>query len=149
MTTEKKLDIMLYLLARIVADQNNKEPMDVILEAGEFWKAVEERKPRAKRTPPVDQAAVDRIYALYPPKCPISGRATGKGQKDKEKIGRLLANIPEEKLAATINQYLQDCLNGKSYIKNFSTFLNNIPEYSEPASKKSEGVNAYDLVGDW
>jgi len=88
--------------------------------------------------PKVDKGAVDRIYALYPTKCPVSGRALGKCSKDKEKIGRLLATMSEEKLAATIKRYIEDSIKDNSYFKNFSTLLNNLPDYEEGAKTETK-----------
>ena len=77
--------------------------------------------------------AVERIYKSYPAKCPVSNRNTGKSSKDKEKIGRLLRGneYTEESLSFIINKYVADSVSSRSYIKNFATFLNNIPDYSE------------------
>ena len=75
--------------------------------------------------------AAARLYALYPTKCPVSQRATGKSSKDKEKLERLLKEYTEEELAYKIQRYVKECTEQTSYIKNFSTFLNNLPDYSE------------------
>lgn len=95
--------------------------------------------------------SVERIYALYPTKCPVSGRATGKGTKDKRKIESLLKDgHSEEELTATITRYVQDCTKDQSYIKNFQTFLNNLPDYGtsdiwsqEPEQTQQEPVVYY------
>lgn len=73
--------------------------------------------------------AVARLYALYPTKCPVSGRATGKSSKDKHKLEILLRTIPEEKLAEIIKRYIKESTEQNSYVKNFATFLNNLPDY--------------------
>ena len=75
--------------------------------------------------------AAARLYALYPTKCPVLQRSTGKSSKDKEKLERLLKDYTEEELAYKINRYVKECTEQTSYIKNFSTFLNNLPDYSE------------------
>lgn len=77
--------------------------------------------------------AVERIYAAYPSKCPVSKRGTGKSSKDKHKIARLLRDgeYTEESLTEIIKRYLKESAESQSYIKNFATFLNNIPDYSE------------------
>ena len=76
-------------------------------------------------------ASVNRIYSLYPTKCPVSGRPTGKSSKDKVKIEILLRKRAEEEIASIIERYLSESTSHQSYIKNFSTFLNNIPDYTE------------------
>lgn len=84
--------------------------------------------------------AVERIYDLYPTKCPISGRATGKSSKDKQRIESLLKKgLTEEMLSATIKRYIEESKTSTSYIKNFSTFLNNIPDYSQPKTQDASG----------
>lgn len=75
--------------------------------------------------------AVSRLYALYPTKCPVSGRATGKSSKDKEKIARLLKVHTEQELSDTITRYVRESTEQQSYIKNFATFLNNLPDFSQ------------------
>lgn len=79
---------------------------------------------------------VERIYKLYPTKCPVKGRPTGKSSSDKKKIERELKKYGEEKLTNTIKRYLKECMDSQTPIKNFSTFLNNVPDYeSEPAGQ--------------
>lgn len=78
------------------------------------------------------QEIAERIYKLYPTKCPTSGRSTGKSKSDVQKIVRLLKKgHTEEELAATIKRYIDEATEKRSWIQNFSTFLNNLPDYSE------------------
>lgn len=89
------------------------------------------KKPESK--PDVGKSeAVTRLYAIYPTKCPVSGRATGKSSKDKEKLARMLKEHTEEELADIIMRYIKESTEQQSYIKNFSTFLNNLPDYTAP-----------------
>lgn len=102
-------------------------------------------KPRAERSGKANddkdgvEEAINRIYAIYPTKCPVSGRGTGKSSKDKKKIEILLRTRTEEEIAETIRQYLSDCAAHQSYIKNFSTFLNNFPDYGNGKADATEG----------
>ena len=91
-------------------------------------KKIEEKKPSNDGKEKNDIA--NRLYALYPTKCPVSGRATGKSSKDKEKLARLLKDHTEQELSETIKRYVKESTEQQSYIKNFSTFLNNLPDYS-------------------
>lgn len=78
------------------------------------------------------QEAAERLYERYPTKCFVSGRSTGKSRKkDLATLSRLLkkGEYTEEQLASIIDRYISDCRQHSSYIKNFSTFLNNIPDY--------------------
>ena len=74
---------------------------------------------------------IEQVYNAYPSRCPVSDppRATGKSLSDKEKIKKKIKNgySPEE-LIETINEYVRQCVLSRTYIKNFATFLNNIPD---------------------
>jgi len=83
--------------------------------------------------PPKGSAdAIERIYKLYPTRCPVKGRPTGKSSADKKKIERLLKTMPEDKLTSVVQRYLRECIESQTPIKNLSTFLNNLPDYDEP-----------------
>ena len=74
----------------------------------------------------------ENIYSLYPSNCIVSKRPTGKSKKkDIEKIGRLLKEHTESELTSIINRYLTECKNSQTYLKNFGTFLNNLPDYNQ------------------
>lgn len=78
--------------------------------------------------------AAERLYDRYPTKCFVSGRSTGKSRKkDLATLSRILkkGEYTEEELTSVIDRYLDDCKQHSSYIKNFSTFLNNIPDYGK------------------
>lgn len=83
-------------------------------------------------TPKGSELAVERIYKLYPTKCPVKGRPTGKSSSDKKRIERLLKTMPEEKLSGIIQRYVSECVSSGTAIKNLSTLLNNLPDYDEP-----------------
>lgn len=76
---------------------------------------------------------VNNIYSLYPTKCPIGNRSTGKCNKDKIKISKLIKEGKD--LKTIIETYLSDCVKTKTYIKNFGTFLNQLPDFSETSSE--------------
>lgn len=92
----------------------------------------------------------ERLYAAYPTRCPVSGRATGKSSKDKKKLITLLAKHSEDELLSIIKRYLADCIETKTYIKNFSTFLNNLPDYSQTqeAAAPAEPVSVESLFAE-
>lgn len=79
----------------------------------------------------IKQETIDEVYNKYPTTCPIKKRSTGKGAKDKEKIEKLLRVKSKEILIKIIETYVKDCTISGTYLKNFSTFLNNLPEYKE------------------
>lgn len=125
---ERQLAIITFLLAKVLCSMGKGTVEEIIAEA------VEATTPEKKESSnPVkntaDPDSVNRLYALYPSKCPVSGRATGKSYKDKEILTRLLREHSEEELSETIKRYIKDSTEQKSYIKNFSTFLHNLPDY--------------------
>lgn len=75
--------------------------------------------------------SVERIYKLYPSKCPIQNRSTGKCSKDKGRIARLLKTHSEEELTRIIQVTVENWTQSKTWFKNFSTFLNNLPDIEE------------------
>jgi hypothetical protein len=79
------------------------------------------------------QETIDEIYMAYPSKCPIQKRSTGKCSKDKERIEKLLNSKTKEEILKTIELYIQDCIKTNTFVKNYSTFLNNPPDLSELA----------------
>lgn len=89
------------------------------------------QEPKPKPKPSMDEA-VERIYKLYPTKCPVKGTSTGKCSKDKVRIASLLKTRTEASITASIKEYLEDSAKDGRYIKNFSTLLNNLPDVEEP-----------------
>lgn len=83
---------------------------------------------------------VDRIYKLYPTKCIIKNSSTGKSKTNKGKIKTLLKEYSEDNLVNAINVYLADCKKHKVYLKNFSTFLNNIPDIQEQSEPEKQSI---------
>ena len=76
---------------------------------------------------------VEQIYKAYPSKCPIKGSSTGKSKANKEKIKRLLKkDYNYNQLIYIIQRYIKECIINKTWMMNFKTFLNNIPDYKEP-----------------
>ena len=81
--------------------------------------------------------AADRIYAMYPSsvKRADGSRRTLRCNSDKNKIIRLLKNGHTEKeLSDKITSYLSE--QPGEYTRMLSTFLNNLPDYSEPEETK-------------
>ena len=72
---------------------------------------------------------VDYIYSLYPTKCPCRNKSLGKSIKDKKLIKRLLSVYSKEEIEAVVKKEIEEKY-GKSYMRNFSTFLNNFPDPS-------------------
>lgn len=95
----------------------------------------EEKEKVTKVTQKKNEDSVNRIYSIYPTKCPISGRSLGKCSKDKTKIASLLKTRTAEDIELTIREYIVDCKNHNTFLKNFGTLLNNLPEREEPKNQ--------------
>lgn len=77
---------------------------------------------------------VDRMYEIYPSKCPKRNASTGKSRKDKDRIKRLLKIYTQDEIEKVIRDEVDNNF-GVNYMKNFSTFLNNFPEPSTETPK--------------
>lgn len=119
---EKTLKIIAVLLARIAGNMTGTDYKTLLMEAETDVSA----SPGA-----TDSDAVEMVYRAYPGKCPVRGTATGKSARNKEQIKRLLKDHSADDLVFIINRYIDDCTAGQCYIKNFGTFLNQLPDYSD------------------
>lgn len=132
---------------------NNQHTRIIVVNYTKYQEGEAPANPVTKPKPkPTNDDAVERIYKLYPTKCPVKGTSTGKCSKDKVRINTLLKTRSEENITKAIKTYLDDCAKDGRFIKNFSTLLNNLPEVTadEPETKQREqSINALDLVGDW
>lgn len=76
----------------------------------------------------------------------MRGTSLGKCKKDKERIKKLLKDYTEEQIEYIVKKEVEDKY-GKSYMQNFSTFLNNFPDpscvevpVSTPTESKGEVI---------
>lgn len=72
---------------------------------------------------------IEHAYSLYPSKCPLRGVSLGKTYKDKERLRKLLKTYSKAQIEGVIKHEVSEKY-GKSYLSNFSTFLNNFPDPS-------------------
>ena len=86
---------------------------------------------------------IDTLYGLYPSKCPKRNVSLGKSFKDKDRIKKLLKTHSYEMLKFTIEQEISEKFN-KAYMSNFSTFLNNLPDYGYVKSESNEASEVTD-----
>lgn len=91
------------------------------------------------------ESDVQELYNSYPSKCPNRETSTGKSAKDKKKLKKLLQEKPKKELLAIIKQYVRESLDKQQYMKNFSTFLNNLPELTEQKPKPSRKGEEVDI----
>jgi hypothetical protein len=83
----------------------------------------------------VDSETLTGIYSLYPSRCPFSQRSTGKSKtKNQKKIKAILKTMTAEELTSIIKLYIADCSRSKTFLKNFGTFLNNLPDIDDLAA---------------
>jgi hypothetical protein len=88
----------------------------------------------------ISSDVVDRIYRLYPTRCPIRGAATGKSHIHKKKIRKLLSHYTENELSSLISRYVEDCTNKKVYLMHFQTFLNRPPDPEQFEEKQTKWI---------
>lgn len=70
---------------------------------------------------------IDRMYALYPTRCPKRNCSLGKSKRDKTRIKALLKTYTPEQIEQVIRHEV-DSNYDVNYMKNFSTLLNNFPD---------------------
>lgn len=80
---------------------------------------------------------IDRMYALYPAKCPKRGTSLGKSYKDKDRIRKLLKRYSFEEIERVIQHEVESKYD-ISYMQNFATFLNNFPDPETVAAPSVE-----------
>lgn len=92
-----------------------------------------------------DSESVKTIYSLYPSTCPIKKSPTGKTSSDRIEIAKVLNDkkYTVDSLSSCINKYVESCTRSKTYIKNFTTFLNNIPDMNEFTPTKTLDDSKY------
>lgn len=83
---------------------------------------------------------VERMYKLYPTKCPKRGATLGKSHKDKDRIRKLLKRYSMEEIESVFNKEIEEKYE-KHYMSNFSTFLNNFPDPNIEQANTNNCVN--------
>lgn len=78
---------------------------------------------------------IDFIYSLYPTKCVVNNSSSGKSKTNKEQIKRLLKTHSVTDLKTIIERYVIECRKEQVFMKNFKTFLNNLPDYETKESQ--------------
>lgn len=70
---------------------------------------------------------VERMYSLYPSRCPKRATSLGKTKKDKDRIRKLLKYYSMDEIERVFKHEIEEKYE-KQYMQNFSTFLNNFPD---------------------
>ena len=123
--------LIIYGLASIQAEQSGYAVAEVLQQWMDGAKAL---WPATSKTRNGGDADVEEIYGCYPSRDPNNGnRPTGKGQKDRNTIKRLLAEgkYTKDELIQIITQEVKTRNETGSYLRNFSTLLANLPDIEE------------------
>lgn len=72
---------------------------------------------------------IERMYAIYPSRCPKRNASLGKTKKDKDRIRKLLKYYSMDEIERVFKHEIEEKYE-KQYMQNFSTFLNNFPDPS-------------------
>lgn len=83
---------------------------------------------------------VERMYKLYPTKCPKRGATLGKSHKDKDRIRKLLKRYSMDEIESVFSKEIEEKYE-KHYMSNFSTFLNNFPDPNIEQANTNNCVN--------
>lgn len=70
---------------------------------------------------------IDRMYLIYPTRCPKRNASLGKTKKDKDRIRKLLKFYSMDEIERVFKHEIEEKYE-KQYMQNFSTFLNNFPD---------------------
>jgi len=130
------------LLSEITHKNNLSHPVDVTVCSEKNSEELHEKpKPKGgkkKENFSCSPDDVEEVYKAYPATCfENKSRRLKSGVKDKKKITSILekGEFSKEKLLEIIGLYVKSCkpVEGEFVpaLKNFSTFLNNIPDYEE------------------
>lgn len=122
----RSLKLQDFLLMLIAASVTKKTPTEI-------YAAYEAQKPQTERTTTsYSDKDVNEIYRAYPSRDPANGnRRTGKSLSNKDIIRRKLATYTKEEIMAAIKAELDENRTRGKWLKNFGTFLNNLPDLQE------------------
>lgn len=119
-----------YFLATIAAALTKRDVGEVLADAAAYAsRSLKQTDKGEKNNQKADlRETVSRLYRLYPSKTIRNNIkvSTGKCVADKRRIERLLKEHTAQEIEDAILQYLDETKG--VFLKNFSTFLNNLPE---------------------
>lgn len=93
-----------------------------------------------------DNEFVERIYQLYPSKCPKRGSSLGKCTKDKNRIRTLLKTYSMDVIERVVKHEIETKY-GIQYMQNFSTFLNRFPDPQTILEDTNKETTTQTLLG--
>ena len=89
----------------------------------------------------------ERLYKLYPSKCPKRNSTTGKSKKNYTQLSSLIYELGVSQTEFTITNYIKDCKDNGVYMKNFGTFLNNFPDTPIETPKEKDKEVSFIMDG--
>ena len=95
----------------------------------------EERREEKKRKEDIINTDIDFLVSLYPDICEGRKCSTRKGGDSiKAKLKKILSKKSKEEVEASIKDYVTECQRSKTYLLNFSKFLDELPEPSKKSN---------------
>lgn len=82
--------------------------------------------------------AINEFINCYPTQCPIRKSSTKRSVYNKNKLNRIIKEKGIINCKKIIYLYLDDCKRTNTYIKNFSTFINNFPSLEDFENNKEQ-----------
>ena len=117
----RPLNLTDFLLMKIASALCKKD-------AASIWKEYDEQRPKTAAKTEAPEEDVEEIYDAYPTRDPRNGnRSLGKCAKDKQRIRVLLRQYTKEDILLAIESEIKENEDAGKWLKNFSTFLNNLP----------------------
>lgn len=146
MKIEKEI---LYGLASIYALLEHTEPLFVLKKWEDECKCALPDTPRAQpKKQEITDADIDDVYALYPTRdAQNNNRSVTKGAKSKAKIRSILekGDITKDVLISIVKQEVARNKNEGKWLKDFTAFLNDLPDLSKEESPKEEKGEKFKL----
>ena len=113
----------------------NAQPRATLFEVNDAIE-VEAKSRKAEEAAEIE-SFVEKMYKMYPTKCPKRNSSLGKSKRDKIRIKSLLKQYSPAEIERVIRHEI-DSNYGINYMKNFSTFLNNFPDPNEAMTRDSD-----------
>lgn len=81
------------------------------------------------------------ISNTYPTTCHISNRKLQRSSYKTDKMIKLINKHGKQYIIEVIDLYIKDCISSNSYMKNFSTLINNFPSKEDFVETKKKNYN--------
>jgi hypothetical protein len=88
-----------------------------------------------KETKTISDFDTNEIIKTYPTRCIVSDRSLRRSSYKKDKLSALIEKFGKDIIIETIELYINDCKKTKTFMSNFSTFINNFPSKDDFETK--------------